>query len=252
MNLQAEFVIQKIEESLKIIANRDVEEIAECIRPILFVNLQNGRVDSFTEGQAERIQEYVLRVADHYKQWHEYIDKVQIEKDDLVWEALLLQLRKWTYSFFIHYGFEPIYTRTELVPTQANEVAIQLLKAHFPFDTSFEPWAFNIVKSTCLKFMRTSMKKSAVPIRYLVDLDDSLENWIPDPQAQLDVIYNEEHSSLIDAINQLPPIRRKVIIQKYFYELPSSEIAENTKKSVSAVYSLHFNAIESLRKILID
>ena len=100
--------------------------------------------------------------------------------------------------------------------------------------------------------MRTSMKKAAIPAKNLIELDDTLESWIEDPAARPDDVRNEMLTSLMAAINQLPPVRREIIIQKYFYELPSEKIAENTQKSVAAVYSLHFNAIESLRKILID
>lgn len=252
MSTQDETVTHQIENSLEIVTGRDGEEIAAGIRPILFANLKNGRLRTFTENQPERVQGYVLRVADHFIRLHGYITKIQVEKDDLVWEALLTQLRKWTYSYFVHKGFEPTHTRAEIVPGQANEAAIQLLKAHFPYDTDFEPWAFNIVKATCLKFMRTSMKKAAIPARNLIELDDTLESWIEDPAARPDDIRNEMLTSLMAAINQLPPVRREIIIQKYFYELPSEKIAENTQKSVAAVYSLHFNAIESLRKILID
>lgn len=254
MNTTNEPANAEIEASLMLVAVRSGDEVASSIRSVLYINLKNGRVASFTENKPDRVQEYVLRVADHFIRWHDYLNKIQVEKDELVWEPLLGQLRQWTYSFFMRKGFDPVHTRAEIVHEQATEAAIQLLKANFPYDTEFEPWAFNIVKATCLKFMRTSMKKSVVPVSSIVELDDNSESWIEDqnPSSHPEDTRKEIYISLLAAINQLPPSRREIIIQKYFYELPSEKIAENTEKSVAAVYSLHFNAIENLRKIMTD
>lgn len=250
--MQNLITLQDLESALESVANQFADEVVSCLRPVLQANLKNGRIATFTENSPARLQEYVLRVAAIYTRLHGYLEKIQTEKDDLVWEPLLKKLSVWAYNIFLSKNFDPIYTREEIVPALANEAAIQLLRARFPYDTEFDPWAFMIVKGTCLKFMRSSMKKSIVPAHSIVELDESSESWVDDPTTRPDDVRREIRASLLAAIDQLPPVRREIIIQKYFYELPSEKIAENTQRSVAAVYSLHFNAIENLRKILSD
>ena len=250
MSEQTEIFRIEIEQSLAALTLEKGETLAASIQPTLFANLEVGRVHSFTEGRPERVRPYVTRVAEFYSVLSPYLLKVQVEKEDQTWTELLEKLRKWTYSCFTRRGFDPVYTRAEIVPGQATDAAIQILKARFPYDTDFDPWAFNIVKTTCLKCMRSNMKKSAVPLDRLVELDVKEENSFTDPAGKPDDISSEMYAALMVAIKQLPPARREVIIQKYFYEFSSEKIAENTHRSISAVYSLQFNAIENLRKIL--
>ena len=55
---------------------------------------------------------------------------------------------------------------------------------------------------------------------------------------------------LLAAISKLSDSRRQVIELIYFDEFSPVEIAARMKKSVGAIYSLQFNALNDLRKIL--
>ena len=56
--------------------------------------------------------------------------------------------------------------------------------------------------------------------------------------------------TLLEIIAQLPPSRREVIELIYFRELSPKEVAKIMKKSVGAIYNLHFNALQDMQKIL--
>lgn len=222
------------------------------IQPVLLANIKNGRFATFAAGQQQPLSHYVERLIEGFRQYHHYINKLQTEKDNLVWLPLYARISKWIFRIFVHKGFDPYYTETEIVPELAQEASIQIMKASFTYDTDFDPWAYQIVRSTCYKYMRSAMRKSAIPGDQLMELDELLEDTLADNKQQPDDPALENRTALLAAINQLSPERRELILQKYFYEFPSDQIAENTHKTVAAVYSMHFNAIENLRKILSD
>ncbi len=250
MDIQVEVHPSEIEAALASVAQRFGEDTAANLSPILLANIKHGRFETFASDGKAQLTDYLERMVNCYQQMHLYIDKVQIEKDDLVWIPLYSKISKWIFNLFLRKGFAAAYIQEEIVPELAQEASIQLLKAHFTYDTDFDPWAYMIVNDTCLKFMRSLYKKSAVPFRATVDLDESVEERLEDPRQRLENSFNENRSAIMEAIKKLPPERREVILQKYFYELPSEQIAEKTHRSIAAVYSMHFNAIENLRKIL--
>ncbi len=243
---------EEITTTLTSITARYGEDVAARIRPVLMANIKNGRFATFAADQKQPLNRYVERLIEGFRQYHHYINKLQIEKDDLVWMPLYARINKWVYNIFLHRGFDPEYVKTEIVPELAQEASIQIMKASFTYDTDFDPWAYQIVRSTCYKYMRSAMKKSAIPGDLLLELDEVIENSLPDNKQRPDDPALENRTALLAAINKLSPERRELILQKYFYEFPSEEIAENTHKTVAAVYSMHFNAIETLRKILSD
>lgn len=242
----------EISTTLSSVTARYGEVVAARIQPVLLANIKNGRFSTFAAGQQQSLSHYVERLIEGFRQYHHYINKLQIEKDDLVWLPLYARISKWIFQIFIHKGFDPDYTKTEIMPELAQEASIQILKASFTYDTDFDPWAYQIVRSTCYKYMRSAMRKSSIPGDQLMELDEVLEDTLADNKQQPDDPALENRTALLAAINQLSPERRELILQKYFYEFPSDQIAENTHKTVAAVYSMHFNAIENLRKILSD
>ncbi len=242
----------EIDAALAGITARYGEEVATSIRPILLANVRNGRFKTFSEGQNLPLLKYVERLTDGYQKHHRFIKKLQVEKEDLAWGPLYSQISAWIFNLFLRKGFAPEYCRAEIVPELAQEASIQILNAQFTYDVDFDPWAYTIVRDTCFKYMRSAMKKSAVPAHALVDLDEAVENKVEDSRHRPDDLGKENRVALLAAIDKLSPERREVIMQKYFYEYSSEKIAENTHKTVAAVYSMHFNAIENLRKILSD
>jgi|GEM_PF-786191 len=225
-------------------------ETIDALRPILFSNLKKGRLFSFTEGDPQKVKNYVLKVAEIYARLHDYLVKVQVDRDDLTWGSLFEQLQKLSKSYFIRKGFNPAQVNDEIAFGQATEAAMIILMANFPYDTEFEPWVNVIVQNCCLKYMRSSMKGTVIPAQKIEVLDDVLSETLTNSEEKEQAAERDLLADVITAIEQLPILRKTVINYRYLGGLSSDEIAAKIGKSKTEVYSLHFNAIRDIQKIL--
>lgn len=249
MSLETNDIHSHLEAALRTFAEERDMELARQIKPILLANLDRGRVHSFTEGDPLRIRTYVRRVADGFSALHAHLRQLQTERDPEVWGPLYERMQTWAYNFLLRKNFAADDHTRELAVECAHEAALHLLHSHFPYDTDFDAWAHIIVQNACRKFIHRNMKKSVVPQEKQVELEDDLtdpNNVLLEAQTML----AELGAELESALAQLSEARRSVIQMTYFDELEPAEIAQKLGKSVGAVYSLHFNALEDLRKIL--
>jgi RNA polymerase sigma factor (sigma-70 family) len=249
MPLQVEDIKEEIENSLKLLSEQKGDEIAKKIRLILYTNLDRGRIHSFVEGNINLVRDYIWRVAEAYSTLSPFINKLQTERTTMVWEPLYKQMVSWAFYFFIKKGFNANITTQEIAQECATEAAMQILRAYFPYDTQLEPWACVIVQNTCRKYIRGATKKSNIPQQNLVYLEETLSN-IKDPSYQDQETLKGIQADILEAITELSEARRHVIEYIYFNELSPVEIAKRMNKSVGAIYSLQFNALHDLRKIL--
>jgi RNA polymerase sigma factor (sigma-70 family) len=215
------------------------------IRLILHTNLDRGRVEHFIGSDIRRVGEYVRRVLEHYARLHSYIRSLQKERTDEVWQPLFKQLQTWAYNFLLRKGFVPGLSTRTIAEECATEAALRILDAHFPYDTEFDPWAHTTVTMTCFRFFRDGTKKSAVPPKNLVELDEQLPN-LEDSGFK----NQDDRNALLQTMSGLSEARRQVIQLHYLDDVPLPEIATLMGKSAGAIHSLHFNALQDLRKIL--
>jgi len=241
-------LIEKLEEVLNsLIAERGSQLIGK-VRPIVFSNFDRGRVETFIEGEVDFIQEYVERVIDNYSKLSSYLHRLQIERDDDAWRVLLGQMQSWAYGYFLSKNFIPGEDTLEIAKTQATEAAITILDAHFPYDVEFSPWARVLLIHTCQRYIRKAIRKSEVPSKKVVSID--LVSELTGAQEKNLELSGELKLDIIKAIENLPEIRRQVIVMLYFEGKSPKEVSDKLNKSVGAIYSLHFNALNDLRKIL--
>jgi RNA polymerase sigma factor (sigma-70 family) len=243
-------VITNISESIRLMKGNLDPSLFTALQPILERNFERGRVDKFTEGNPERLPDYIERVVDFYTRLNGYLTRVQIDREDAVWEPLYDKLVKWAASFMIRRGLDSRTVIGELAFAQASEAAMLILKATFPYDTEFDPWAYVIVQKTCLKFMRENLKPSRIPAQKLESLDDILDYLAGDSGHEEKLVEKDARAALKDAVDALPGNRGTVISDVYFNDLSFDEIARKLGKTPSAIYCLHFNALQDLRKIL--
>ncbi len=223
--------------------------LAGNIRPILYSNLERGRIEAYLEGDIDRLGEYVERLAARYAGLSASIHEIQTERTNKAWEPLFERMQTWAFNFLVRKGFHADDSTREIAVECASDAASMLMKAHFPYDTDFDPWAHVIVQNACRKFIRAGTKKSAIPDENLVNLDENLRSLVDPPPEDRDS-SKDLTAILPNAIEQLSESRRQVIRLAYFEELSPEEIAAKMGKSVGAIYSLQFNALEDLRKIL--
>lgn len=122
----------EIEKAFESLVKEGNKEVVNQIRPILFANLDRGRIHGFTEDEVERVQEYVKRVFQIYTELNLYIHRVQIERTTLVWEPLFEQMQSLAYRFFLGKNFYPGEATQDIASGCATEAAINLLNAYFP------------------------------------------------------------------------------------------------------------------------
>jgi RNA polymerase sigma-70 factor (ECF subfamily) len=239
----------EIEKALESLVKEGHEKVVNQIRPILFANLDRGRIHGFTEDEIERVQEYVNRVFQTYSDLNLYIRSIQIERSTIAWTPLFKKMQTWAYHFFLGKNFYPGEATQEIASGCATEAAINLLNAYFPYDADFEPWVCIIVQNTCLKWIKKETAKSVVPLQKIIEIDETLDN-LEDPTLLEERYQVDLVGELLEAVAKLSNERRQVIELFYLNDLSSEEIAKKMGKSVGAIYNLKFNALNDLRKIL--
>lgn len=248
-SMESETLHHQIELALGRLAETRGDELARQIKPILLSNLDRGRIHRFLDGKPDGIQSYIWLVADGFSTLHTYLHQLQTERDPEAWQPLYTRMQTWAYNFFLRKNFAADDRTREIAIECAAEAAMQVINSHFPYDTDFDPWAHILVQNICRKFIHNSLKKSIVPQDKQVELEDEL-NDLNDPPLEVRLLMAELGTELESALAQLSEARRNVIRMLYFDEMDLEEIAHKLGKSVGAVYSLHFNALGDLRKIL--
>jgi len=249
MGLEPENIQHELEMALAALTELRGERLAGQVRHILFTNLDRGRIQGFILGRLDLIPAYVRDLVDRFEALHDLLHKLQTERDTESWEPLFDRMQTWAYNFFLRKSFTADGRTQEIAAECATEAAIMMLSAYFPYDTDFDAWAHIIVQNACRKFIGRSLKKSTVPEDHIVELEDNLVN--PNDILQENrTLQHELDDELTNALAQLTDARRTVIQATFFDELEPEEIAQKMGKSVSAIYSLQFNGLQDLRKIL--
>jgi len=239
----------EIETCLHLLAMDQGEQIATRIRPILATSLDRGRIHGFTEGKTDRVHDYVWRVAVQYELLHNFIHKLQVERSTDIWTPLFEKLQRWASRFLVKRSYNTDWATPDHIAECAVDASETILGAFFPFDVDFDPWAHVIVIHACQKFIRRNQQKSAILAESMLSLDDLLENF-KHSNYQDEESHGELEGKISEAIAQLAEPRREVIRLIYFENLSASDVAQKMKKSIGAIYNLHFNALRDLQKIL--
>lgn len=247
--LSTEAILTELENALAELAARETPVFVLQVKSILLTNLDRGRLHKVIEGDLQQVQRYAHKVADGYRTFGNLLQKLQKERSSAAWTELLEQMQQWTFNYLVRKNFRAEVNTQAIAEELTNEAAIQVLNAYFPFDTHFDAWIHVIVINTCRKYFRSRRKESAIPDSQLVDIEP-LHNTLHD-NASAEVKRQAELQEIIHAaLTQLSEARREVIELTYLQALPIKEAAERMGKSVGALYSLRFYALEGLREIL--
>jgi len=241
----------EIESALQQLAAGSEGKTAGLIREIIYTNLERGRVATFL-GRNNNVSpgDYVLHVADCHQRLNVYIRQVQIDKDEEVWGDLFETFQRWSYNYLLKRNFIPGEETFRKATGFAIETALELMNAHFPYDVEFEPWAYVLLQNVCRRQIVKAMRRKDIPDDKIVPLDAILE-WIPDVSKIDEKYYLNLKQKLLEGIEQLSSVSRKQVIKFYYFDRHSfPEIAARMGKRVNAVYKLHFDALQNLRKVL--
>jgi len=248
MPLKIDDIKAEIEKELEDLAIQKGSDLAEKIRPILYTNLDRGRIQVFIEGNVDLINNYVQHVTDRYEILNPVLHELQVIRSNKAWDPLFEKMLKWAYNFLKKRCLNENMVTRENAAECATEAAVIILKAYFPYDTELDPWTQVILHHACQKFIRKNNRPTKLETS-LDELESEFEK-LRDPTVQEKVIQRDLHLTLSLAMKELPESRRELIELMYFHGFSVGEIAEKMGKSVGAVYNLHFNALHELRKIL--
>lgn len=213
-------------------------------------NLKAGRIPSDLLVSADVLEDYIKVLVRTYQAESAYVHLLQEEKNGPAWQQLSEQLAKWAYVYLCRKHFQPGAETMELAKEQASEACVQMLKSPFPYDVSFALWSHRVLLNVCRKYLRTNGRRAKnLPIH-----DQSFEQMaeiLPAAAStESEASQNVVHGQLLAGLAQLKETRAQVIRRHYFEEVPFSQIAKEMGRSVAAVHSLHFQALQSLRKHL--
>lgn len=98
-------------------------------------------------------------------------------------------------------------------------------------------WFYRILINECLDFLRKNKK-----ILFFEDVKE--DNII---EQMNDFINKNEYIDLYDAIDELPPKLKTIVMLRYFEDMKLEEIAKVTKTNLSTIKSRLYKAIEILK-----
>ncbi|MCB9134785.1 MAG: sigma-70 family RNA polymerase sigma factor [Anaerolineales bacterium] len=217
--------------------------LSTALRPIIFTNLERGRIQEYFRDMAP--EEYVERVVVFYERQHPYISKLLDARDNDEWTKLCEVLNKKAYHYYVSYG-QPSQVATELAEESANEAASRLFTTHFPYDLDFWPWMYTLLRFVCIARLKAM---TAHPSQTLTDFEETLtDSTVPTGRnLERKMAARQE---VLHAIGKLGPNRQQVILLHYYENYSFPEIAQMMDKSINAIHQLHLQARRDLENIL--
>jgi RNA polymerase sigma factor (sigma-70 family) len=250
MNWERGKLEEALEEGLKLEAASQGKQVAQALRLIIAANLRSGRVGYFLdEVEGREPAEYVSRVTGFYEALSLYLHQVQVEKLDEVWRPLFEKLQRWIYNFLLNNHFAAGPHTHQRAVEYATEAAVALLTAHFPYDTSFDAWAFILARNVTCKLLKQS-KRNGRTTDEAVPFDEEMIHFRY-LRSEPDRKRWDLRRDLLDAVDALSSeVRREIILRHYFENLSLPEIAAELNQPIHTVYQEHFRSRKELRKIL--
>jgi RNA polymerase sigma-70 factor (ECF subfamily) len=117
----------------------------------------------------------------------------------------------------------------------------------FDAQRPFRPWFLRMVVNDCIKAARRQQRDLSLDTP-----SSAILAWLtdPDPGPEQQVEARELRQSVWDALQQLPPEQRAVIVQRHFLEMDEAEMVQELQQPSSTVkWRLHA-AREHLKTLL--
>ena len=248
-NERRERVLEILQEGIEAVRQAHGSVLSGKIKPIIYLNYEQGRVESFLDnGDVRDCVTYVWRVRDYYTDWQPYLYRLQREHCPETWSQLLDKLQRWAYSLLWHYAFAP--RRAQHSSDCAVDAASVLLKQRFPYDTHFEKWAYVILRNVTLKYVRETLHSKSVPAHEEIELE-AKEGWVlnlRDTRSAQQREQTELREKIVQVMCHLSQAQQQFIYLHYFEERAYDEIARIMERSKNALYKLNYDAIRNLRK----
>ena len=124
----------------------------------------------------------------------------------------------------------------------------QFLKS-YDQERKFSTWLYTVARNLCIDELKRRRSAREVPLDDVLPAIDARDvEGAVDRNAQLQCISREENFKLLEALQELPPAARTVLLLHYFQGLSYQEIGETLGLPVSTVKIRIFRA----KKILLE
>jgi RNA polymerase sigma-70 factor, ECF subfamily len=121
------------------------------------------------------------------------------------------------------------------------------------FDDSrpFAPWFFRIVVNDALKAAKRQQR--TLPLPEQVDEPTAqLAEWLvdPGPEPEQALEREETRQMILKALQSLPPEQRAVVVMRYFFDMPLSDMVSATNRPLSSIKWWLRDARQRLRRLI--
>jgi RNA polymerase sigma-70 factor (ECF subfamily) len=125
------------------------------------------------------------------------------------------------------------------------EKAFGAISRYEPSPAQFSTWLYTIAQNTVIDhYRKRRLPQVEDPETQLFAVTD------PDDGPEATLIADERRRVLYQAIMLLTPEQRQVVGLRFFFNLPTQDVARMMEKTEGAVKALQFRALERLRRQL--
>lgn len=216
----------------------EVEQIVEQ-------NVRTGRFERVRKARAITLEEYTSLVTISYAA-HHHLVACLAEGEPEAWEHLWLRLFQRAYDLLLlrGWGSGEAYERAQ---EAAQNACLTIYCKVFPYDCSFDAWAFLILRHQVFRAYHRS--RSPIDHPQMIDAPEALDDSDALRQDAFELI--EEVEPLLAALRQLRSHAQRQAIEYIYLEgLSADETAQRMGKSVQAIYNLTDRALDRLRILL--
>lgn len=221
------------------------EAYARKLRAILEENEKRGRLQWYLDqNESHTIAGYVAKVMRQYDDEHLFIEALQHHKDIPAWLDVQEKTQGMAYRLLLRWGF----TAGQCVAVSedvSQDVCVEILFAHYPYDSNLTAWMSVVVLNVCRKYarqMRADEKNHADLEQADYELHED-SSQIRDFGLGLQAADDELNAR----ISQLPPLQQEVILAHYYLGKSLAEIAEESGVPANRIYKRHHDALKNLR-----
>jgi len=215
---------------------------------IISVNITRKRLKWYlNRNDKHTVEGYIRKVQSQYDVESKFIESLQIDKDEIRWADVQQKARNNAYRILFRLGFPQ--SVCELASDDiAQDVCMQTLLAHYPYDSVFEAWLAQIGTYTGYAYARqrwADEKKN-------VDIEQA--RYMPYENSQqihhLEVVLGVTEDELNAAIQKLSLLQQEVIEKHYRLGMSLADISKKLDIDSNTLYKRHSDARKRLGKIL--
>lgn len=123
-------------------------QMVKRIRSIIYTNMVGGRIATYMMNDDHTLEQYIQTIANNYRTSSNYLYQLQVCRSEACWQPLLETIHHWVFALFMRKGLSKSEA-VDLIQETAENTALKILITLFPYDVSFDVWAFCLTQTQC-------------------------------------------------------------------------------------------------------